>query len=165
MRPSRANVLLVIALAAAVVVWAVLRVIAAQASTLPRIPVATAVVVALMGAGVLVAAFSLRGRIHGRPGVKPLPALASARYAVLGKATAHVGALLTGGYLGFTVFVLLELDGEARQVRLLPALATVAAALLVLVAGLVLEHFCRLPPDDESSSAQSSTGSGGASRR
>lgn len=149
MKPSRPGVLAVVALFAAVVVWALLRVVAAQAATLPRIPLATPIVVGLVALAVFIAAFSLRGRIQGRPGAKRLPALASARYAVLAKATAHAGALLAGGYLGFTVFTLLELDGEARQVRLVPALATVVAALLVLAAGLVLERFCRLPPEDD----------------
>ena len=67
---------------------------------------------------------------------------------VLGKACALVGALLTGGFLGYALAQLGVQDPAAwtRQWRSLLAAAAAAAA---TVAALLLEHACRVPPGDE----------------
>ncbi len=60
-----------------------------------------------------------------------------------------VGALLAGGYLGYAVSWLgLEGDQVLGQRFWRPALAGVAG-IAVLVAGRLLEHACRVPPEED----------------
>ena len=75
-----------------------------------------------------------------------------ARMAVLGKASAHVGPLVGGLYLGYLLVLLPDLEiGSRREPRML-CLVAVLAAVLLSAAGLLLERLCRVPPsstDDE----------------
>lgn len=66
---------------------------------------------------------------------------------VLAKASALAGALVAGGYLGYALAQLGVQDPVAGT-RLWHSLAGAVAALLVTAAGLLLEHACRVPPDD-----------------
>lgn len=66
---------------------------------------------------------------------------------VLAKASALAGALVSGGYLGYALAQLGVQDPVAGT-RLWHSLAGAVAALLVTGAGLLLEHACRVPPED-----------------
>lgn len=67
---------------------------------------------------------------------------------VLGKACALVGALLTGGYLGYAV-AQLGVGDPASTARLWRSLAAALGAALVTAAALLLELACRVPRDPE----------------
>lgn len=72
-----------------------------------------------------------------------------ARAAVLGKACSWLGAFVGGGYLGLTVYVLIEYPSLlAAQEDTPGAVACVAAGAAVAVAGVVLERCCLVPPGD-----------------
>ena len=66
---------------------------------------------------------------------------------VLGKACALVGALLTGGYLGYAV-AQLGVGDPASDARLLRSLVAALGAAAVTAAALLLELACRVPKDD-----------------
>ena len=66
---------------------------------------------------------------------------------VLGKACALVGALLTGGYLGYAV-AQLGVDNPASVARLWRSSVGALGAALVTAAGLLLEQACRVPPGE-----------------
>jgi cytochrome bd-type quinol oxidase subunit 2 len=66
---------------------------------------------------------------------------------VLGKACALVGALLTGGYLGYAV-AQLGVSDPAAQGRLWRSAIAALAAAAVTRAALLLELACRVPRDD-----------------
>lgn len=66
---------------------------------------------------------------------------------VLGKTMDRLAALALGGYLGAAISVL-GVDGESADRMILRALIGAFAAALGLVAGLALEHACRVPPAD-----------------
>ena len=66
---------------------------------------------------------------------------------VLGKACALVGALLTGGYLGYAL-AQLGVGDPASDGRMLRALVAALGAASVTTAALLLELACRVPKDD-----------------
>jgi len=67
---------------------------------------------------------------------------------VLAKACGLSGALLTGAGIGILLFIFTRDVLPASNAVLLTALGT-AGAVVLLVAGLVAEYFCTLPPDDK----------------
>jgi hypothetical protein len=79
---------------------------------------------------------------------RALNPLVAARTAVLAKASAYGGAALVGWYLSQGLLILPDLVGERRE-RFIIALVASGAAAGVSVAGFVVQHWCRIPPDDD----------------
>jgi hypothetical protein len=68
---------------------------------------------------------------------------------LLARASAYVGALVAGGYLGYAVSWL-GLDADLARSRAVHSAAVGVAGVLVVVTALVLERACRVPnPQDE----------------
>ena len=103
----------------------------------------TAVLVAV----VIAAGLPVRNWVRGRRD-RPLDPIVAARTAVLAKAAAYGGAVLTGWYLAQGLLVLPDLVGERRD-RFVLALIAAVAAVGVSVAGFVVQRWCRIPPDDD----------------
>ncbi|AWB90081.1 DUF3180 domain-containing protein [Homoserinimonas hongtaonis] len=109
-------------------------------------PVSLDLVLVAMGVFVVAMAVPIRRAVKGkvRTHVDPFYAL---RVLVLAKACAISGALLAGIGIGFVVYLL---------TRTVPALGSVGysvgmtvGAVLLLVAGLVAEGMCRIPPPSD----------------
>ena len=71
----------------------------------------------------------------------------AARVAMLARAAALAGALLTAWYLGGAVYLLISVMGLRTEAAMGMLAASVSAAILMAV-GLIVESFCSLPPDD-----------------
>ena len=71
----------------------------------------------------------------------------SVRVAVLAKASAHAGALLLGVGAGLIIFLLARPISPSWDL-LGRAIAAAVSAAIVLIAGLIAERMCQLPPDD-----------------
>lgn len=69
---------------------------------------------------------------------------------VLARSCALVAALVAGGYAGYAVSWL-GVDAALASQRIVRSLVAALAAVLVLVAGLVLESACRVRPDNDPS--------------
>ena len=67
---------------------------------------------------------------------------------VLARACAYVGCLVAGGYVGYAISWLGD-GSRARRPTRLPIGRGGLAGLLVVVAGLLLERACRVPPEDD----------------
>lgn len=67
---------------------------------------------------------------------------------VLGKACVLVGAALAGGYAGFALAHLGVVDAGAATTQLWHALVAALGGVAMLVAALVLEQACRVPPEE-----------------
>jgi hypothetical protein len=115
---------------------------------LPPLPLAAGVTLLLLAVVELVFAQSLRARLAGKTGTKPVPALLAARAVALAKASSLLGAIMAGAWLGILVYVLPKRatlvtgsgDTNSAVVGLVSAAALIAAALW-------LEHNCRTPED------------------
>jgi hypothetical protein len=121
--------------------------------TLPSVPLAAPVVLALIAVVLLATALSLRARLRAqrerRPGAKGVDPLMAARAVVFGQASALVAALVSGVYGGTGVFLLEYLEIPARRDQAFYAGFSVLAGIGVVAAGLFLERVCKLPEDDE----------------
>ena len=76
-----------------------------------------------------------------------LDMMRAARVAMLARAAALAGALLTAWYLGGAVYLLISVMGLRTEAAMGMLAASVSAAILMAV-GLIVESFCSLPPDD-----------------
>ena len=114
------------------------------------LPWTAVVAMAAIAVSVLALAWPVRRWNAGRRD-RPLDPLRAARAAVLAKAASHCGALVSGWYLGQALVLVSDLAIEPRRDRFVLAVVAVLAALVVVAAGLVAEHWCRLPdePPDE----------------
>ncbi|UYM07001.1 DUF3180 domain-containing protein [Solicola gregarius] len=79
------------------------------------------------------------------------------RQLVLAKASAIVGALVAGGYSGFTLSFVDAMETDLGQERVVHAGVTALAGIVVIVAAVLLERACEVPKDDDEA-----TGSPGA---
>ncbi len=123
---------------------------------LPPLPVLAGASLLVLAVVELAFAQSLRARLAGREGTRPVPALLAARAVALAKASSLLGAIMAGAWLGVLVYVLprrAEMisaagDTNSSVVGLVSAAALIAAALW-------LEHCCRAPEDDDDRDGQS----------
>ncbi len=150
MTGSRPRVLVLLAVSAVVVGFAVVRAWESSGGRPLPLPWTALVAMAAIGVSVLALAWPVR-RWNAGHRDRPLDPLRAARAAVLAKAASHCGALVSGWYLGQSLVLVTDLDIQPRRDRFVLAAVAVVAALGVVAAGLVAEHWCRLPddPDDE----------------
>jgi hypothetical protein len=148
----RIRVLIGVFVVAGVLSWAGARLWNAV-GTLPSVPLAAPIVLALIAVVLLSTALSLRARLKAqrerRPGAKGVDPLMAARAVVFGQASALVAALVAGMYGGTGVFLLELLDIPTRRDQALYAGFSVLAGLAVIAAALFLERVCKLPEDDD----------------
>lgn len=71
------------------------------------------------------------------------------RMLALAKASALVGALVAGGYLGYALAFADALDTAFGKERVIHAGLASVAALLVMIAGLLLERSLQVPEDED----------------
>ncbi|GED85617.1 DUF3180 domain-containing protein [Streptomyces sp. NPDC091412] len=152
MRELRIRVLAGVFVVAGVLSWAGARLWNAV-GTLPGVPLAAPIVLALIAAVLLSTALSLRARLKAqrerRPGAKGVDLMMAARAVVFGQASALVAALVAGVYGGTGVALLELLDIPARRDQAVYAGFSVLAGIAVIAAALFLERVCKLPEDDD----------------
>ncbi len=109
-------------------------------------PVTLAIALALIGVIDIALALPIRRAVrdHARGRIDPFHAT---RVVVLAKASSIAGSLLAGAGIGILVF-LLSRSVIAGVGSILMAVATTVGAIVLLVAGLVAEYLCSVPPDN-----------------
>ncbi|MEU8692540.1 DUF3180 domain-containing protein [Streptomyces sp. NPDC048665] len=152
MKELRIRVLVGVFVVAGVLSWAGARLWNAI-GTLPSVPLAAPIVLALIAVVLAATALSLRARLKAqrerRPGAKGVDPLMAARAVVFGQASALVAALVAGMYGGTGVFLLELLDLPTRRDQAIYAGFSVLAGIAVIVAALFLERVCKLPDDED----------------
>ena len=105
--------------------------------------------ITLVAVAIVVVAFAIpiRRAVRGHT-IRRIDPFQATRIVVLAKACGLSGGLLTGMGVGVVSYLLTRDVLPAGNAILLVALAT-AGAVLLLVAGLVAELFCTLPPGDD----------------
>jgi hypothetical protein len=145
-RPTRIGSLVALLVGVAAVSWGALTVAQNRGASLPSLAWTAPAAILLLAVVVLVAALALRSRLRGR---RPPNPLGTARMAVLGKASAHVGPIVGGLYLGYLVVLLSDLDIASGRERAVVCVAAVGAAAMLSGAGLFLERTCRVSGGDD----------------
>ncbi|MET9683136.1 DUF3180 domain-containing protein [Streptomyces coeruleorubidus] len=152
MKELRIRVLAGVFVVAGVLSWAGAR-LWNSIGTLPSVPLAAPIVLALIAVVLLATALSIRARLKAQrerqPDAKGVDPMMAARAVVFGQASALVAALVAGMYGGTGVFLLESLDNPARRDQAISAGFSVLAGIGVIAAALFLERVCKLPEDDE----------------
>lgn len=122
--------------------------------SLPRVPVAAPIVLALIATVIAATALSLRARLKAQrerqPGAKGVDPLVAARAVVFGQASALVASLVAGVYAGMFVFLVIAgVEADPRRSQAVYAGLSVAAGIAVVVAAIFLERVCKLPEDED----------------
>ncbi|QES43034.1 DUF3180 domain-containing protein [Streptomyces venezuelae] len=152
MKELRIRTLVGLFLAAGVLSWSGAR-LWDSVGTLPRVPLAAPIVLAVIAVTLLATALSLRSRLKAqrerRPGAKGVEPMMAARAVVFGQASALVAALVAGMYGGTGVFLLESLDIPPRRDQAVYAGLSVLMGIAVIAAGFFMERVCKLPEDDD----------------
>ena len=148
MTPTRWTTPVGVALVAAVVGFALVGPLEMLGLTLTRLPWTAVAAVLLLAGTVLVLGWPVRRWNRGHRD-RPLDPLRAARTAVLGQASALAGAALLGWYLGQVVHLLPDVAYPLPRQSVTSLLVASGASAVLLVAGLVVERWCRLPEDDD----------------
>jgi Protein of unknown function (DUF3180) len=158
MKLSRTRVrdLVVIAIITALLAFAVLRVVALR-GTLPTVPWLAPLTVVAIGVGLMVTAAVLRPRLRRKPGTKPVAPLVAGRLVALAFAGSRAGAVIVGLYSGWLLAGLSvsnALDTEFGRERVITALVTAVAGVVVVAGGLILERVLVISSDDDPRGSQ-----------
>lgn len=148
MRPTRWPVLVLAALVAGAISYALTR---TGYDSNPRPSVAALLGLALLAIAEFYVALMTRARLAGRSGTKPVDPLAVARFVALAKASSIVGALAAGGYTGFVIWVA-RIGSPAADTDTRVAVIGAILALALTAAALFLEYVCRVPHRDDDDS-------------
>ncbi|KUL55303.1 hypothetical protein ADL22_01665 [Streptomyces sp. NRRL F-4489] len=152
MKQLRIKVLAGLFVVAGILAWAGAR-LWDSFGTLPGVPVAAPIVLAVIAVVLAATALSLRARLRAqrerRPGAKGVDPLVAARAVVFGQASALVASLVAGLYGGVGVFLLTSGVDDARRAQAVYAGLSVLAGAGVVAAAIFLERVCKLPEDDE----------------
>ncbi|MET9501544.1 DUF3180 domain-containing protein [Streptomyces sp. NPDC006259] len=159
MRELRIRMLVGVFAVAGVLSWAGAR-LWNSIGTLPSVPLAAPIVLAVIAVVLLATALSIRSRLKAqrerRPEAKGVDPLMAARAVVFGQASALVAALVAGMYGGTGAFLLESLDIPARRDQAIYAGFSVLAGVGVIAAAIFLERVCKLPEDDDDNSGAAS---------
>ncbi|MDH6608238.1 membrane protein DedA with SNARE-associated domain [Streptomyces sp. SAI-208] len=152
MRELRIRLLAGVFVVAGILSWAGAR-LWNSIGTLPSVPLAAPIVLALIAVVLMATALSIRARLKAQrervPEAKGVDPLMAARAVVFGQASALVAALVSGMYGGTGVFLLEYLDIPARRDQAIYAGFSVLAGIAVIAAAIFLERVCKLPEDDD----------------
>ncbi|THJ65186.1 DUF3180 domain-containing protein [Arthrobacter echini] len=80
---------------------------------------------------------------------RPLDPILAARTLVLAQACAYAGAVSLGWHAGIFVDQLALLAVRSTTAPLWGSIALMVGGMVMIMVGLVVENFCRLPPDDD----------------
>ncbi|NKI44599.1 DUF3180 domain-containing protein [Streptomyces physcomitrii] len=160
MEQLRIRTLAGVFLAAGLVCWAGARLWDSK-GTLPKVPLAAPIVLAVIAVVLLATALSLRTRLRAqrerRPGAKGVDPMMAARAVVFGHASALVAALVAGMYGGTGAYLLEFLDLPDRRDQAFYAGASVLTGIAVIAAAFFLERVCRLPEDENDENGTGAT--------
>lgn len=139
--------LLVFAVLGVAVMWFVETALAASGHPVIIPPFTLAIALVLIGAIIVAMAWPVRRVSRGTKNARVDPFYAT-RVVMLAKACSLGGAILAGGGLGIAGYLLSRsvVPGVGSVTM---GIATAVGALILLVGGLVAEHWCTIPPDDD----------------
>ena len=147
MKRSQATGLLAVLLIGLVIGFLLEIAFAASGAPIVVPPVTLPLTLILLAAVVVSLAWQVRQGSH-RKALRRIDPFWAMRVAVLSKATSLSASLLLGAALGLVLYILTRSVVPAVT-SLWLATGTAVGAALMLTAGLVAEHFCTLPPDDD----------------
>lgn len=145
MKPTRWPVLVAVAVITGGTAYAVTR---SSYDSLPHPSTLALFWLALLIIAEFYIAVMTRARLARRSGTRPIDPLVVARFVALAKASSIVGALATGGYAGFLLWVA-RLDSPAANTDTRVSAIGVGLGVLLIAVALFLEQVCKVPKRDD----------------
>jgi hypothetical protein len=145
MTRTKASHLVLLAGLGAALTWLLETALAAAGSAILVPPISLPIVLVVIGVIVVVLALPVRRVSRGTPNARVDPFYAT-RVVLLAKASSLSASLLSGAGLGIIGFLLTRGAPAVGSVSM--AFAATGGALALLIAGLVAELMCRIPPED-----------------
>ena len=149
MTPTRIRLLVILAVLAGSIGWAVAVVIDKQSGRVVPIPWLAAVTLWFLALALFIWTLLARPRLKRKPGHRRMAPLVAARTAALAMAGSRTGSLVAGFYAGICIGTIPSRDTQAGSATLWISLASALGALALAAAALWLEHICRLPNDGD----------------
>ena len=146
MKTTRVTVLGIIAAVSAVLAWLTNKTLVT--SGYPQLTPQLALPIVLVSLAVLVIVLALPVRRRRRGDPKPLNPFYATNVLVLAKSAALTGAVFAGAGAGFLIYSFTQLVVEIDD-RTWTTVAAAVFGLLLTIAGLIAERFCRIPPVDD----------------
>ena len=146
-KPTHIRSLLALFLVGGVLGYAFVRITIAVNGVAPQIEWTSVIVLLAAAAIVLVLANSTYRTVHRDR--RRIDANRAVRFLLLAKASALVGAIVAGAYLGFAAQFVNQLDVSLPETRVIRSVSAAIAAVVLVVAGLLLERACRIPKDKD----------------
>ncbi|RAN78831.1 hypothetical protein B5P43_16725 [Bacillus sp. SRB_336] len=152
MRTIRPAWLVVATVVLGVAGWTTTELTSRASLPLPVLPLSSLATMGLIVVVCLILGFKVRRWRDGHRD-RVLDPLVAARTLVLAQACAYAGAVLLGWHLGILVDQLdtIPLRGDLGPIWNIAALG--GGGVVMIVVGLVVERFCKLPPEDTDSAA------------
>jgi hypothetical protein len=150
--PTKFSTVALLALVGGAVGWVLEAALVSMGRAIAIPPVTLSVALVLIAAIVVAMAVPVWRVVRGTAKKRVDPFYAT-RVVVLAKASSLAGSLLGGAAVAVMLFVLTRSVLPALGSVALTVAATVCAALL-LIAGLIAEKMCRLPPQDDTPDSQ-----------
>lgn len=145
--PTRIRALIALFFVGGVLGYAFARTTIALNGIAPQVQWSSVIVLLAAAAIVLVLANATYRTLHRDR--RRMDVHRAVRFLLLAKASALVGAIVAGGYLGFAVEFVDQLDVQLPQERVVRSVSAAIAAVLLVVGGLLLERACRVPRDKD----------------
>lgn len=144
----RAGTALLVALAVGGASWLLWQVTTGEGDLVPRPSWLAATLLVAMAAFVLGFAWPVRAYLGGRA-TRRLDPLRAARVVVLAQAATLTGAAAVGWYAGQLAVAAGGLSLVANQDRVWRLAVLVGACVVLALAGLLAQHWCRVDPRDD----------------
>lgn len=156
MTRTKPSHLIVLALLGGGLTWLAQVALAASGNPVLSPPVTVGAALLLIGVVVIVMALPVRRVARGVSHARVDPFYAT-RVVTLAKASSLSGALLAGAALAITAYLLTRSVAPGVG-SVTMALVMITGSIVLLVAGLVAEHMCAIPPKKDDRNDQPTTG-------
>ncbi len=147
MRTIRPAWLVAVSVVTAVIGWVATELTSRASLALPVLPLSSLITMALIVIVCLVLGFKVRRWRDGKRD-KVLDPLLAARTVVLAQACAYAGAVLFGWHAGILLDQLPTIVLRTYLAVIWQMVALMAGAMIMVAVGVVVERFCKLPPED-----------------
>ena len=143
--PTRVNTLLATFVVGGLLGFALVPIAISVSGTAPRIEWTSVGVLMVMAGMLAILAFNTHRAVHKeRRRIVPRRAV---NLLLLAKAGALVGAFVAGGYLGFILHFIDDLDVPLPRERVIRGFAAAVTGGALVISGIFLERACRIPKD------------------
>ncbi len=159
MRRTSAALLFALVVVGGVVGWLLQVGLAAGGSPIFLPPLTSYAVLFVIAVLVLLLGWPVRRSVHGdragraRAGHRPVDPFYAMRVLMLAKASSITGGLGLGFGLALTAYAVSRVAGIATP-AFWPCALLAIGALVLMVAGLIAESWCRIPPEDQADLAR-----------